>query len=103
MANATVSVRYAIDDDWVVLKGTQVGGAHGSPMRLQYQAHAKALTKEPQFNKLSHCWGDDRIIHYSTTTGGTGGHKEWVAVLLNRHISHVCDRRGLLRCPRSID
>ena len=92
MANATVSVRYAIDDNWVILKGTQVGGAHGSPMRIQYQGHATALIKESQFNKLSYCWGDDQIRHYATTTGGTGGRKEWVAVLLNRHISHVCDR-----------
>ena len=92
MAHATVSVRYCVNDSWVILKGAPVGGASGAPMRAQYQSHAIALTKEKEFNNLSYCWGDDQILSYSTTTSGTGGRKEWVAVSLNRHISHVCDR-----------
>lgn len=92
MANATVSVRYAIDNNWVVIKGSPTGGPSGSPMRTQYQSHAQALLREAEFNQIPDCWGDDRIRHYATTTGGTGGRQQWVEVLLNRHMSHVCER-----------
>jgi hypothetical protein len=92
MANATVSVRYAIDDYWIVRKGTQISGPHGQPMSVQYRNHAIALAAEPAFNSVSNCWGDGRVQHYATTAGGTGGRSQWAALLLNRHMSLVADR-----------
>lgn len=92
MANATVSVRYTINNCWVVLKGTTIRGPSGSPMTTQYRAHATALIREPEFNQIVGCWGDARIQHYATTRDGTGSRAKWVEILLNRHISHVCDR-----------
>jgi hypothetical protein len=92
MINATVSVRYTINDCWVVIKGSSTRGPAGIAMSDQYKSHAKALLAEHEFNSLSQCWGDDRIRIYAASQGGAGGRKEWVGVLLNRHLSHVCDR-----------
>lgn len=92
MARATVSVRYAIDDFWIVRKGVATTGQNGQPMSLQYRQHAQALVAEPQFDQLVGCWGDQRIQHYAVTPGGTGGRSQWAAVLLNRHVSLVADR-----------
>lgn len=92
MASATVSVRYTINDYWVVLKGAPTRGPSGISMRNQYQSHAVSLMQEQEFNQIPGCWGDARIQHYATTTGNTGGRRQWVEISLNRHISHVCER-----------
>jgi hypothetical protein len=92
MATATVSVRYTIDDNWIVRKGVSTTGPSGQPMSTQYRNHAIALLAEPEFNAISNCWGDTRIRTYAASTTGSGGRPQWAAILLNRHISHVCDR-----------
>jgi len=94
MANATVSVRYAVDNEWIVIKGVATTGPHGIDMRTQYRGHAQALVGEPAFGGLAGCWGDTRIQHYSMVAPGVGagGRPQWAAVLLNRHISLVADR-----------
>ncbi|WP_184702321.1 beta family protein [Aminobacter aganoensis] len=93
MANATVSVRYAIDDIWVIHKGVRTSGANGIDMGTQYRGHAQTLVADPAFGGLAApCWGDGRIQHYAVTPGGAGGRGQWAALLLNRHMSHVADR-----------
>lgn len=89
MANATVSVRYTIDDKWLNIKGKSTSGPHGIPMSTQYQSHAKALTKTTGFGGIPNCWGDGRIAHYATSTSGSGGRPQWAAILMNRHISVI--------------
>ncbi len=91
MARATVSVRYTIDDFWIILKGRPTGGPQGQPMRHQYRRHATTLAADPQFGGLSNCWGDQRIQHIAT--GGAGWSRPvWVAISVNRHLSLVADR-----------
>jgi hypothetical protein len=93
MVRASVSVRYAVDDSWIVLKGRSTTGAAGQSMRTQYTAHARALQKERQFNRLPGCWGDQRITAIATTPGvGSGSRQTWVEIGVNRHISLVADR-----------
>ncbi|RWP31940.1 MAG: hypothetical protein EOR03_21670 [Mesorhizobium sp.] len=93
MANATVSVRYAIDDQWIIHKGVKTSGANGIDMGTQYRGHAQTLMADAAFGGLAAAsWGDGRIQHYATTPGGAGGRGQWAALLLNRHISHVADR-----------
>ncbi|RWK40694.1 MAG: hypothetical protein EOR46_20060 [Mesorhizobium sp.] len=93
MANATVSVRYAIDERWIIQKGVRTSGANGIDMATQYRGHAQTLVADPAFGGLGvACWGDGRIQHYAVTPGGAGGRGQWAALLLNRHISHVADR-----------
>lgn len=92
MANATVSVRYALDDIWIIHKGVPTTGPNGLDMGIQYRNHANTLINDPSFGGLLGCWGDSRIQHYAHTTGGTGGRGQWAAILLNRHLSLTADR-----------
>ena len=55
MANATVSVKYTVDDHWLAIKGRQIGGANGIPMPQQYHEHAQLLVNNPQFGGVPNC------------------------------------------------
>lgn len=92
MANATISVRYAIDDNWIVYKGVRINGPNGIPMPVQYAGHAQTLITEQAFGGVAGCWGDGRVQHYATSPNGSGGRPQWAALLLNRHISLIADR-----------
>jgi hypothetical protein len=92
MTRATVSVRYTIDDHWVVIKGSPTTGAKGKKMTPQYQDHAKALVKEPGFDKLPACWADDEIVKIANGKRTAGSRQTWVELSFNRHMSLVGDR-----------
>ena len=65
MANATVSVRYTVDNEWIMIKGRSTRGQFGQPMGNQYRQHAQALAARPDFNGLTSCWADDEILAIS--------------------------------------
>ncbi len=94
MVRASVSVRYTIDDQWIILKGNPTTGSKGQPMSTQYHRHARALRTDPNFGQLSGCHGDDRIIQIAgrSTSGGSGSRATWVEIGVNRHLSFVADR-----------
>lgn len=92
MAKATVSVRYAIDDYWIVLKGKATTGKAGQPMTAQYLNHAKTLRADRDFGGLTGCWGDDRIEKIANGSISPGGRSQWAAYVANRHLSLVADR-----------
>lgn len=93
MAGATVSVRYTIDDRWVMVKGRRITGPNGVPMSDQYRAHAQTLVGRPDFGGLSACWGDQRIATIATNPGvSPGGRAQWVEINANRHFSFILSR-----------
>jgi hypothetical protein len=92
MVRASVSVRYTIDDFWIVLKGQATTGPRGQPMDRQYRAHARTLVADRQFNRLANCWGDQRIQQIAAQTTGAGNRTTWVSIGANRHLSLVADR-----------
>jgi hypothetical protein len=92
MTRATVSVRYTLDNEWIVRKGTPTSGKTGQPMEKQYRQHAKALVAEPAFDALANCWGDDRIKQIAAGAPGAGNRTTWVSISANRHFSLVADR-----------
>jgi hypothetical protein len=92
MARATVSVRYTIDDFWIVLKGRPIGGRTGQAMPRQYHGHATTLVADPQFGGLPGCWGDQRIQQILAGTGTPGSRTTWVEIGANRHLSLVANR-----------
>ncbi|MEX1181162.1 MAG: beta family protein [Cucumibacter sp.] len=92
MARATVSARYTVDDEWVILKGRSTQGQHGKPMPTQYQGHAKALFKESQFGGLTNCWGDQQIEAIAKGAPKAGNRTTWASISMNRHIELVADR-----------
>lgn len=93
MVRASVSVRYAVDDNWIVLKGRPTTGASGRAMGTQYLQHAQALLREPQFDQVPGCWADNRISTIANAqTAGSGSRQSWIEIGVNRHLSLVADR-----------
>ncbi len=92
MAKATISVRYTIDNDWLVLKGKATTGKSGQPMSAQYRAHAKTLVAHPSFGGLAGCWGDDRISQIAKGLLSPGNRSQWASYVASRHLSFIADR-----------
>jgi hypothetical protein len=92
MGNATVSVKYAMDNDWLILKGRPVSGNNGIPMPTQYVGHAQALAGWAGFGGVAGCWGDARIGQIVGGHGTPGSRQTWVEIGVNRHLSLVADR-----------
>lgn len=93
MAGATVSVRYTIDNSWVMIKGRRTTGASGVPMGNQYRAHAQTLVARPDFDGLANCWADQRISAIATNPNiSAGGRPQWVEINANRHLAFIISR-----------
>jgi hypothetical protein len=94
MANATVSVRYCLDNDWLIRKGRSTRGANGIPMANQYHAHAQSLAGHTHFGSVANCWADNEIAKIAAMAGvGKSNNRTgWVSIALNRHLELVCDR-----------
>jgi hypothetical protein len=92
MIRASVSVRYAIEDNWIVLKGNPTTGAKGQAMATQYLRHAKALHADQQFDGITGCTGDQRITQIAGQSISSGSRTTWVEIGVNRHVSLVANR-----------
>lgn len=92
MGNATVSVKYALDSAWHVIKGRPVSGNTGIPMPVQYGGHANTLSGSAGFGGLPGCWGDHRVGLIVAGSGTPGSRQTWVEIGANRHLSLVADR-----------
>lgn len=94
MANATVSVRYTLDADWLIRKGRSTRGVRGLPMTAQYHSHAQAIVRHPGFGQVPGCWADAEISRIASRggAGAAGGRQTWIQIGVNRHISLVCHR-----------
>jgi len=92
MSKATVSAKYTVDKDWVIIKGHSTTGMLGAPMGSQYSKHAMDLMAEPQFGKVPGCWGDQQIIAIATGSATPGNRTTWAGITANRHLSLVAQR-----------
>jgi hypothetical protein len=94
MANATVTVRYAGDVDWLIKKGVSTRGTNGRPMATQYHAHSQQLVAHSHFGGVPGCWGDVQISQIASTAGAGKSRNRgtWVSLGLNRHLSVVAAR-----------
>lgn len=99
VANATVSVKYTLDNHWLMVKGYPTRGRTGRPMAGQYRNHAIVVQSHPQFGGVPNCWADMRIAQIATgvllPSGRqipSGSRTSWVEIGMNRHLSLVGDR-----------
>jgi len=99
MGNATVSVKYTLDNDWLMVKGRPTSGRTGLPMAGQYFSHATTLHGTAGFGGVPGCWADTRITQIALRMPALGGRARtsgsrtsWVEISMNRHLSLVCDR-----------
>ncbi|WP_294305492.1 hypothetical protein [uncultured Sphingomonas sp.] len=92
MSKATVSARYTLAGDWVIIKGRSISGPYGLPMSQQYHAHAQMLSTHPQFGGVLGCWADGRIQQIAAGGGANSGSRQsWSEIAVNRHISKIVD------------
>ena len=87
LGSATVSVKYTVEKNWIIIKGHQVKGLKGIPMSTQYRDHASSLIKESEFNKVLDCWADDKIRDIAAGKSKAGNRETWVQIAVNRHLS----------------
>lgn len=92
MRNATVSARYTLDDEWLIIKGRATGGPYGSPMGTQYRAHATVISNDPGFGGIPGLWADGQIVQAAAGAPKMGSRQKWSEFAANRHISLVADR-----------
>ncbi|MFZ1964933.1 MAG: hypothetical protein WAU78_15950 [Roseiarcus sp.] len=92
MVRASVSVRYATDANWIIMKGVRTTGPSGKTMDTQYRGHAKALVADPLFGGLKDCQADDRIAKIAAGAPGAGSRATWVELGIERHLALVADR-----------
>jgi len=92
MASATVSARYTLDTNWLIIKGRSTSGQYGSPMANQYRSHAQQIMGYAGFGGLPNCWADGRVQLAAAGTAGTSSRQKWSEIAANRHISLVVDR-----------
>jgi hypothetical protein len=87
LMQASASIRYAADTDWVIAKGRSVNspsfGGYG-----QFNTLAAALISNPLFTGASFSWSSDYIT--ACAAGGpTGNLTTWRKVATNRHMSRT--------------
>ena len=81
----SLSVRYAREDDWLVLRGYSSKNKEGGGSR-QFIAHARFLTQHLDYSGESFSAGD-QYIRERTLTGATPGNlTKWLAASMNHHM-----------------
>jgi hypothetical protein len=83
----SANIRYAFGDKWVIYRGHSVlNDKHGG--FGQFNALARQLRKDAAFGGTAYSWADARIAHYAKADQ-TGNSTTWVAVAVNRHLTHA--------------
>lgn len=87
LMQASASIRYASDTDWVIARGRSVNspkfGGYGQFNRL-----SAALIGHPAFTGASFSWSSD-FVTACAAGGGTGNLTTWRKVATNRHMSRT--------------
>lgn len=92
MASATVSARYTLDAEWLIIKGRSTNGPHGQPMGQQYIAHAGLISSDPGFSGVIGSWADSQIMQAAAGAPKMGSRGKWSGFAANRHLWLVADR-----------
>ena len=86
--NFSASIRYAIEDDWLVMRGE--GVFHdGSPGFAQWPANAQLLSARQEFCGAGFSAGDTYIHGKSMHPDPPGNARTWLQAGFNHHISFV--------------
>jgi hypothetical protein len=92
MASATVSARYTLDTEWLIIKGRSTSGQYGLPMAQQYSAHAGLISSDPGFSGVIGSWADSQIMLAAAGAPKMGSRGKWSGFAANRHLWLVADR-----------
>ena len=87
LMQASASIRYATDADWVIARGRSVNSPKFGGYS-QFNRLAAALTSHPAFTGASFSWSSD-YINACAAGGPTGNLTTWRKVATNRHMSRT--------------
>lgn len=94
--NPSVSVRYTLDEEWLIMRGDAVRGKATSdpketrPGREQWHGHAQLLCDDENlFYGESFSWGDAFIHEKSHDGKNYGSHEIWLRAGINHHMTVV--------------
>lgn len=86
--NPSVSVRYTVNDDWLVLKGEAVR-KKGSSGTAQWPAHAQLLCESEHFYDAEYSEGDRYIATVAKNPKRPGSFETWIRAGINHHLTVV--------------
>jgi len=82
----SASVRYALENDWLILRGEWPGKESG-PGREQYTMWARVLCSRPEFSGKDFSAGDAYIAERALDESRTGDPREWLFAGINHHMT----------------
>ena len=95
MIRMSHSIRYAVDTEWIVVKGH----AHKKGDPPQYQALSQQLMSRPRWCGPDFSWGDLFISECASGKSGPGNATTWRAVGTNHHLTFVAQQIANLHAP----
>jgi len=95
----SASVRYALDDSWLVLRGYSVSNKEAGGFE-QFRGHAMYLMGHPDFRGRTFSYGDRYIAGRCAPGATTGNLTTWLAASMNHHIATTCANLGALTAER---
>lgn len=84
----TVSIRYTVEDDWLISKGRSVKKYGGG----QSHALSRSLIKHKQYCGPDFSWGDKCIYECAKEKSGPGNAETWRRVATNHHITFAIEQ-----------
>jgi hypothetical protein len=82
----SLSVRYACNDDWLVLRGSSYKNKDAGGSR-QFIGHARFLAQQPYFSGAAFSAGDQYIIERTLPEATPGNHQTWLSASMNHHLT----------------
>jgi hypothetical protein len=87
-ANPSASIRYTLDDEWLILRGEGIFNEDG-PGRAQWNANAMLLLDRTDFYGETFSDGDSYIARMSRDASDHGSPMTWIRAGLNHHLTVV--------------
>ena len=101
-----MSIRYTLDEEWLIMRGEAVRGRAASnadearPGREQWNAHAQLLCDDGNlFYGETFSWGDAFIRERSVKIENHGSPEIWLRAGINHHMTVVSQQIANLHVP----
>ena len=91
----SASIRYTIDDAWLILKGRNLRD-HGYD---QFHEVCRFLVQQPEYAGADFSWGDRYIDECANETVGTGNLTTWRKVGTSHHLATVVNQLATVVWP----
>jgi len=101
-SNPSASIRYALDDKWLIMRGEGIFNEDG-PGREQYVANAMLLCDSDEFYGPNFSYGDSYIYDVSQGIEGHGSPETWIRAGINHHMTVVSRQIASLSDSSGID